>query len=216
MDFSSVLPLKQSGGGDLGRKKENNMTEGLFSVESRKRLTDTVTHKCYTSTVFSSVRRKACLIFLSTRVNIWHKEALDSSRTIQVRHRRGRGHERGPSWVQLAPGSSFKQPNPSSFTLTHAHTLLVYVHALCLRCTNMHINAKYTPLKTMCKMSVMWRHVPNNVRQLVVYCKTQEFSLMKALRLCKWGKMKPEVFWKTKTFREMDNCTASVLPSYTW
>lgn len=125
-----------------------------FSVESRIRLTDTVTHTCYTSTVFSSLHRKACLIFLSTRVNIWHKEALDSSRTIPVRHRMGRGHERGPSRIQLAPRSSFKQPNPSSFTLTHAHTLLVYVHTLHLRCTNMHIHAKHTPLKTMCKMSV--------------------------------------------------------------
>lgn len=36
---------------------------------------------------------------------------------------------------------------------------------------------------------------------------------MKALTLCKGAEMKPEVFWKTRTFREMDHCTASASPS---
>lgn len=154
-----------SDGGDLGRNEKNKMTACLFSVESCWRLTDTVTHTCYTLSAIS-LHRKTCLIFLSSRANIWHKEALDSGRTIQGWHRMGRGHERGPSWIQLAPlGSSFKQPVLSS---THAHALLEYVHASDAQTCTFTRNAL---LWKACVKCLVWRHVPHNVGQLVVYCK---------------------------------------------
>lgn len=98
---------------------------------------------------FPPLHRKTCLIFLSTRVNIWHKEALDSGRTIRGRHRMGRGHERGPSWIQLAPGVKFQTTSPSSYKLSHRHTPLACVHVLDAQTCTFTQN---THLKTMCRM----------------------------------------------------------------
>ena len=147
---------------------------------------------------------ESCLIFLSSRVNIWHKEALDSGSTIQVRHRMARGHERGPSWIQQAPGLKFQTTSAVILhTHTHTHTRLVKAHALRFRCNKHALSHKTHGTKTSpCKTSLVWRRVPHNVRRLVLYC---ENSGIRPNESFKAVSMNPEVFWKTKTFRDMDH-----------
>lgn len=105
--------------------RKNKMTECLFSVEGRRRLIDT--RNTYAPHI--QLHRAPCLIFLSSRVNIWHKEALDSARGRFKPDtgwgKRG-GHERGPSWIQQAPRVKFQTTGRVILhTHTHGHTLLV-------------------------------------------------------------------------------------------
>lgn len=133
------------------------MTECLFSVEGRRRLIDT--RNTYAPHI--QLHRAPCLIFLSSRVNIWHKEALDSARG-RFKPDTGWG-KRGDMKEALHGsnrplGSSFKQPVPSSYTHTHTHGHTLLGHTLRLRCTNMHVYTKNTPLKTTCKMFSVATH----------------------------------------------------------
>lgn len=115
----------------------------------------------------SPIHRKTCLMFLSGRVNICHKEAVDSGRTMQAWHRMERGHERGLSWIQLAPRVKF-QTTVIQQTHTDAHTARVYAHALDTRMCTFTQNVLQWKASVKC---LLWRHAAHNIRQLVVYCK---------------------------------------------
>lgn len=84
----------------------------------------------FTSSVFFH------LIFLSSWVNIWREEGRFKSDTGWEG-----GHERGPSWMQLAPRVKFQTSGPRHPTNPHtcAHNLLPCVH-------------ERAPLKSLCKM----------------------------------------------------------------
>ena len=91
----------------------------------------------------------------------------------------------GSNWP---PGSSFKQPSPSSFT----RCLRSFAHYTSDAQKGASAQTRSSEKRVRACVSAVWRHVPHNVRIWVVdgkkkKRKTQEFRLVNVLMLSKWG-----------------------------
>lgn len=147
MDFSSVW--NRLAGDDQSPSTVSFGQRGIFC---------TMTSRCMNATHRQLFRRSqsACLIFLSTRVNIWHKEAVDPVKMTPVRHRTGRGGlEKRPFMNPNKPATQVSNDQSCHLTRTNPRK---HSHTVCLR---------YSSHALKC---VECQSLPNNISQFIVYC----------------------------------------------